>query len=110
MKAHLARLDKLDDDSAAERFFDFKVADISMGSGHFLTAAIDRMEADLSSYLAKRPLSGVRIELATLRKAAREALGDIADQLGQIEDDNLLRRLIARRCIYGVDLNPLPFN
>src|SRR5690606_8232061 len=33
-----------------------------------------------------------------------EALGPLADQT-EIEDTQLLRRLIARRCIYGVDLN-----
>jgi hypothetical protein len=107
LKEHFSKLDKMGDSEAAENLFDFKVADIAMGSGHFLTAAIDRMEADISSYLARRPLKGVKDELDVLRRSAREALGEIADQIGHIEDDNLLRRLIARRCIYGVDLNPL---
>jgi hypothetical protein len=107
LKEHFSKLDKMGDSEAAENLFDFKVADIAMGSGHFLTAAIDRMEADISSYLARRPLKGVKDELDVLRRSAREALGGIADQIGHIEDDNLLRRLIARRCIYGVDLNPL---
>lgn len=107
LAAHFARLDKDDADEAALQFFDFKVADISMGSAHFLTAAIDRIEADMSKYLAKRPLPRVSLELDTLRQAARNALGDIADQLGPIEDNTLLRRLIASRCIYGVDINPL---
>lgn len=35
---HLRRLDAQDDDAAAESFFDFRVADISMGSAHFLVA------------------------------------------------------------------------
>jgi hypothetical protein len=107
LKKHLAKLDTLSDDDTVQQFFDFKVADISMGSGHFLTAAIDRIEADLSGYLAKRPLKGVRTELDALRTAARDALGEIADQLDPIEDNKLLRRIIARRCIYGVDINPL---
>jgi len=104
---HLARLDALVDDRArAERFFDFRVADIAMGSGHFLVAAIDRVERGLSSYLATRSLSGVIDELERLRKTATESLG--ADWCGDaIEDTQLLRRQIARRCIFGVDLNPL---
>ncbi|MBI1900483.1 MAG: hypothetical protein HYS13_05125 [Planctomycetia bacterium] len=104
---HIQRLDAIaDDHAAAEAFFDFRVADIAMGSGHFLVAAVDRIERGLSSYLARRPLAGVRQELLTLRKSAREALGPLADQIeDQIEDTQLLRRLIARRCIYGVDLN-----
>jgi type II restriction/modification system DNA methylase subunit YeeA len=77
-----------------------------MGSGHFLVAAVDRIERRLTDYLARRPLPGVRRELAHLRAAALDALGELADQT-LIEDAQLLRRLIARRCIYGVDLNEL---
>jgi len=101
---HLARLDALDDRAAADAFFDFRVADIAMGSGHFLVAAVDRIERGLSGYLAKRNLIDVAAELARLRAAAHEALGKLADGV-EIEDTQLLRRQIARRCIYGVDLN-----
>lgn len=106
---HLARLDKLDDDTAGERFFDFRVADIAMGSGHFLVAAVDRIERAFTQYLSRRSLSEVRHELAKLRQAACEALGSLAEQV-ELEDTQLLRRLIARRCIYGVDLNPVAVN
>jgi len=104
---HLSRLDAIADaDAAAARFFDFHVADIAMGSGHFLIAAVDHLERGLSGYLAKRPLSGVKAELSRLRTSALAALGD--DWQGEpIEDTQLLRRQIARRCIHGVDLNPL---
>lgn len=102
---HLDRLDDLGDTDASERFFDFRVGDIAMGSGHFLLAAVDHIEQRFSGYLADRPLGGVRAELDRLRKRAREALGD-PDLAAEIEDGQLLRRQIARRCIYGVDLNP----
>ena len=102
---HRARLDAIaDDEEAGERFFDFRVADIAMGSGHFLVAAIDHIERGFTGYLAQRPLPVVAEELALLRTAALTALGPLADQV-EIEDTQLLRRLIARRCIYGVDLN-----
>ncbi len=110
LKEHLTRLDSLsDDDAAATTFFDFRVADIAMGSGHFLVAAVDHIERALSQYLSHRMLSGVRHELATLRAAAQEAIGTIEEQI-PIEDTQLLRRLVARRCIYGVDLNPVAVN
>ena len=102
---HFARLDELDELEAAEAFFDFRVADIAMGSGHFLVASIDRIEARFSGYLAKRPLPEVSRELEHMRSAAVAALGDAADSYEQFEDNALLRRLIARRCIYGVDIN-----
>ncbi len=76
-----------------------------MGSGHFLVAAIDRVERALTGNLSRRRLPGVAAELAQLRAAALESLGPLAEQV-EIEDTQLLRRLIARRCIYGVDLNP----
>ncbi|HWV56719.1 MAG TPA: hypothetical protein VNZ57_04540 [Longimicrobiales bacterium] len=103
---HFARLDALDDRTAAARFFDFRVADVAMGSGHFLVAAVDRIERRFSNYLAKRPLADVTNELERLRKSALRQLGE--DWVGEpLEDTQLLRRQIARRCIYGVDVNPL---
>lgn len=104
---HLARVAATyDDRAAADQFFDFHVADIAMGSGHFLVAAIDHIERAFSGYLAKRRLPGVLDELERLRTVAKEALGE--DYRGEpLEDTQLLRRQIARRCIFGVDLNPL---
>ncbi|MGH6992554.1 MAG: Eco57I restriction-modification methylase domain-containing protein, partial [Caulobacteraceae bacterium] len=80
-----------------------------MGSGHFLVAAVDRIEKGFTDYLATEGASGaggVRAELARLKGAAQKQLGELADAMA-FEDSQLLRRLIARRCIYGVDLNPL---
>ena len=103
---HFARLEGVDEVTAAEKFFDFRVADIAMGSGHFLVAALDRIETQMVRELAERPLPGIGKELTALREAARERLGETEREL-PIEDGMLLRRLIARRCIYGVDLNQL---
>jgi hypothetical protein len=107
LDAHIARLDAhMDPSAAADRFFDFRVADIAMGSGHFLIAAIDHIERRLANYLVKRPLAGVADELERLRAEARKAVGE--EWAGDpIEDARLLRRQIARRCIYGVDGSPL---
>ncbi len=103
---HFVRLARMDDTDAAESFFDLRVADIAMGSGHFLIGAIDRIEKRMADWLAGRPLPGVHRELAALRDAALRHLGD-SSATSDIEDGQLLRRLIARRCIYGVDLNAL---
>lgn len=107
LRAHLSRVDAtLDPAQAARAFFEFRVGDIAMGSGHFLIAAVDRIERRFSSFLANKRLPGVLDELQRLRAAAEQALGDAA--LGvEIEDTQLLRRQIARRCIFGVDLNAM---
>ena len=103
---HFARLNSMDDTDAAEAFFDFRVADIAMGSGHFLIGAIDRIEKRMADFLAERNLPGVRRELENLRTVALGELRDLGEST-TIEDGQLLRRMIARRCIYGVDLNGL---
>lgn len=107
---HIARLNKLIEEqntrAAGEAFFDFRVADIAMGSGHFLVAAIDRIERRLSTYLAEHALTDVTDELTRLRERAKEVIEQYSGRL-EVEDTLLLRRQIARRCIYGVDMNPM---
>ncbi len=102
---HFRKLDRKDETDASRAFFDFRVADIAMGSGHFLIAAIDRIEKGMAGYLADRNLAGVRRVLSKLRNSAQTAIGDDADALA-LEDSVLLRRQIARLCIYGADINP----
>jgi len=94
------------ENAAAAAFFDFRCADVAMGSGHFLVAAVDRIEARLSSFLADTPLRNVAAELDRLRKAAERELRELAKG-EELEDARLLRRQIARRCIYGVDINEI---
>jgi len=105
---HLAGVSELlasdDGAAAAETFFDFRVADLAMGSAHFLVAAIDRIEARFTAFLTEHPIPAVSDELTRLEHAAQEALGDQAGSV-EIETGALLRRQIARRCIYGLDLN-----
>jgi hypothetical protein len=107
---HLAKVAELlehgDEAGANDLFFDFRVADLAMGSGHFLTAAIDHIEMKMASFLGEEGHSvpGVAKELALLAHAAKEAIGAEAPEP---EPSSLLRRQIARRCIYGLDINPI---
>jgi hypothetical protein len=110
LEDHICRLTELyeagDEAALAEAFFDFRCADLAMGSGHFLVAAVDRIEAKLSAFLALHPVAPINAELERLRSAALKALGDLADGI-EIEHTSLLRRQVARRCIYGIDLNTI---
>ncbi len=107
---HLARLDALaaagDAAGVEQAFFDFRCADIAMGSGHFLVAAVDRIERRLTGWLSRNRTAAARVhaELERLRKAAIKALGELGND-AEIETSSLLRRQVARYCIYGVDLN-----
>src|SRR5439155_24814468 len=58
------------------------------------------------SYLAKHPLPDVSEELRRLRETALQAVRASGGEI-EIEEAQLLRRQIARRCIYGVDVNPI---
>lgn len=109
LDAHIERLTQLiadgDELGAADAFFDFRCVDLAMGSGHFLVAAVDRIERRLSRFLSEHRISGVLDELARLADAARTNL-EKAGVVSEGADTNaLLRRQIARRCVYGVDLN-----
>jgi len=86
---------------AAYKIFEFKVIDPAMGSAHFLTAALDVMADRIERFLADHPLPAIRELLDSLK-------GDSDGGTGRIyEDSQLLRRLILKRCIYGVDLSPM---
>lgn len=99
-------LDKEATKAAAETLFDFRVADLSMGSAHFLVAAVDRIEARFSAFLIENPIPDVDNELASLRATAAIQLGLAPDEAG-IDNSALLRRQIARRCVYGIDINEI---
>ena len=101
---HLAEIGKVagrNPNEAAQRLFDFSVVDPAMGSAHFLTAALDMMAERIEIFLA---------EVGGLPGIARQ-LSELSQENGAIsqqpEDGDLLRRLILKRCIYGVDLSPM---
>lgn len=111
LDVHLERVKTLlhegKDRQAANAFFDFRVADLAMGSAHFLVAAVDKIERGMRDFLTATDVPGVRAELSRLSEKAREALGQDTEGANSITDGQLLRRQVARRCIYGLDINPL---
>ena len=104
LDAHLGRVRATlaDDPAEAGRMlFDFSVLDPAMGSAHFLTAALDVMVDRYARFLADEAgMPGVRKQLDELR---REDLSGVRPP----EDGDLLRRLILKRCIYGVDVSQM---
>ena len=97
----IRKLAERDPQEAARRLFDFSVVDPAMGSAHFLTAALDRMADRIELFLAEvGGLPGIARQLSEL------SLHD-APAAHQPEDGDLLRRLILKRCIYGVDQSPM---
>ncbi len=86
--------------AAAEQLFDFAVLDPACGSAHFLVEVVDELADGIAELLGEVALPGVRDELEALRAQAK--------QYGAgINDTALLKRLVLKRCVYGVDLSPL---
>ncbi len=114
---HIERLKELlkteNEAAVSKAFFDFRCADIAMGSGHFLIIALDMIAERLASFLGEHELPSVKEELARLLVRARQELGELSDDETLVEGKSqveintemLLRRQIARHCIYGVDLH-----
>ncbi|MCC7128569.1 MAG: hypothetical protein IT192_07125 [Microbacteriaceae bacterium] len=111
LRSHLDRIRELVESGkereAADAFFDFRVADLAMGSAHFLVAAVDKIERGMRDFLTATEIPGVRAELSRLAEKAREALGQDTEGAKAITEGQLLRRQVARRCVYGLDINPL---
>ena len=70
-------------------------------------SSIDHIEAAFSRFLVENPIGAVNAELLRFAsEVANSHLGAIADRY-EIDNSQILRRLIARRCIFGLDLNPV---
>jgi len=87
-------------EEAARLLFRFRVLDPAMGSAHFLVDALDVIADRVERFLAGTPLPPIRGRLEELR-----ALAGVSE--GAVEDGRLLRRLLLKHCIYGVDLSEM---
>ncbi len=93
--------------------FDLKVLDPAMGSGHFLVEAVDficdRILGQREGFLRAFPWNPVTRYLHDTREAIvseMERQGITVDA-SRLNDINLLKRHVLKRCAYGVDLNPM---
>ena len=100
---HLAAVRELatrDPAAAAAQLFDFHVLDPACGSAHFLVEVVDELADKIATLLGEVALPAVREQLEALRaRAAQFGAG--------IEDTALLKRLVLKRCVYGVDLSAM---
>ena len=108
----IGRLKPLD---PAEKLLDLKVCDPAVGSGHFLVNLVDYLadrvittmaeaEAAVDGYLS--PLIGRIDNIRTTIMAKAEASGWTIDE-DQLDDRHIVRRMVLKRCVYGIDKNPM---
>jgi len=85
--------------AAAAELFDFAVLDPACGSAHFLVVVVNELADMVVRFLGDTPLPEVRSALERLRAGASPG--------ATIEDVALLRRLVLKRCVFGVDVSPM---
>jgi hypothetical protein len=112
LERHLAEVTKLagagGDDAAERLLWQFRVCDPAMGSGHFLVDALDVLTDRIATYLIEHPLAPVQSTVQAQRELVEEQARVLApDALGQVRDVDVLKRVVLKRCIYGVDVNPM---
>ena len=105
----------------ADAVLQLKTLDPAMGSGHFLVAALDYLTAEVdrlaglgaevADWLPEddpyvSPLQGRIASIrADIRRQADENGWEVAAD--DLTDRAIIRKIVLKRCIYGVDLNPL---
>ncbi|WP_299194697.1 hypothetical protein [uncultured Erythrobacter sp.] len=113
----LAELQKVDPAKAITRL---RVCDPAMGSGHFLVSLVDRLTNHALHAVAEAaalamqehaleyesPVSEeVRKVRATIRGNAQDEGWTVAEE--QLDDPQLVKRMVLKRCVYGADKNPM---
>ncbi len=112
-----SELQKVDPATAITRL---RICDPAMGSGHFLVSLVDRLTNHAlnavaeAAALAMRELeleyeSPVSEEVRRVRTTIRGNAQDEGWALSeeQLDDPQLVKRMILKRCVYGADKNPM---
>ena len=108
----VARLAALD---PAEKILELKVCDPAMGSGHFLVSLVDYLADGVIAGMAEAealaegyvsPLVG-RIQAIRDRIVANAEERAWAIDRDRLDDRHIVRRMVLKRCVYGVDKNPM---
>jgi hypothetical protein len=113
-EARVAELLALD---PATRLLELKVCDPAMGSGHFLVSLVDWLAdrvldamaeaaAAVSFHSYVSPLAG-RIEAIRSRIISQAKTHGWPIAESQLDDRHIVRRMVLKRVVYGVDKNPM---
>ena len=108
---------ELRDADPASAILSLRVCDPAMGSGHFLVSLVDTLADHVLDAMAEAAVLGVDLHYtsplsdkiedirATILKNARAAKWTIDEE--QLDDRHIVRRMVLKRCVYGVDKNPM---
>lgn len=108
--------DDLSAHDPAMALLSLRIVDPAMGSGHFLVSLVDWLSdkvltavGDAESMAGGGYTSPLVKRVAELREGiianAREHNWPIVEE--QLDDRHIVRRMVLKRCVHGVDLNPM---
>ena len=109
------RMGKLRRLDPAEKLLELKVCDPAMGSGHFLVNLVDHLTDQVITAMAEAEatLDGYISPLTERIDAIRNTIMANAEERNwaidsvQLDDRHIVRRMVLKRCVYGVDKNPM---
>jgi hypothetical protein len=90
---------RTDPQAAVEELFSFSVLDPACGSAHFLVRVVETLADMTVRFLAETPLPAITADLDRLRVGTSVGTG--------VDDTALLRRLVLKHCVFGVDVSPM---
>ena len=92
-----------------DELFTVRILDPAMGSGHFLVESVDFITDRMLDFLNGFPWNPVQAELKRTRETILEEMEKqgVTIDPGRLTDVALMKRHVLKRCIYGVDLNPM---
>ena len=109
------RIAALQDLDPAEGILGLRICDPAMGSGHFLVGLVDYLADCVIAALAEAEatVKGYSSPLTKRIDDVRRTIRDNATARGwnidesRLDDRYLVRRIVLKRCVYGVDSNPM---
>jgi hypothetical protein len=99
---HLVEVEAMaerDPAGAARHLLDFAVVDPACGSAHFLVEVVGALADRTIRFLGEHPLPTLAESIARLRTGALQGTAT--------DDSMLIRRLMLKHCVYGVDISPM---
>ncbi len=109
------RIGRLKQIDPASKLLELKICDPAMGSGHFLVNLVDFL-ADrviVAMAEAEAAVDGYISPLTERIDVIRNTIMANAEDRGwtvnpaQLDDRHIVRRMVLKRCVYGVDKNPM---
>ena len=103
----------------ATALLEMKICDPAMGSGHFLVSLVDFIADQVIAAMAEAEqempeswgdyVSPLAERIDTIRNTilSNAEMQGWSIDAGQLDDRHIIRRMVLKRCVYGVDKNPM---